>query len=158
MEKNMFRNIGDYISNKDKEFLKSSDIVVDWKSGYESDIRFDENIADEKLALLLSRLAYVFELVDDKIKAREDYEEFVDILNGVRIKKTLQSKNITLPEIANIMSKIDTAKKVSFVINEDDLDTIQALISFCGMIGCEKMGMFFAKLDEEFFEFKLIEE
>jgi len=104
-------------------------------------------------------MAYVFELINEEIKKRDDYEDFEDIIKGIRIKQTLIDNNLTLPEIADILSKIDEAKKVSFLINEDDEETLRYLISFAGCIGFEKVGLFFDKLDIDYFsEFKLIEE
>jgi hypothetical protein len=69
----------------------------------------------------------------------------------VRIKKTLIENNLTLPEFADILSKIDEVKKVSFLINEKDEEIIRYLITFAGCIGFDKVELFFD-------EFKLIEE
>ena len=149
----MFQQIDGYISNKDNKFLENSDLVIGWNE--KGDIEFNDE--DENLALLLARLAYVFELVDEEIKNHPEYEEFIEVLQGLRIKRTLQEKNMTLPEIAQILSKINDAKQVSFVINEDDYDTIRALISLGAMFGFSKVGLFFRELDEEFNEFRLLD-
>jgi hypothetical protein len=69
----------------------------------------------------------------------------------VRIKKTLIENNLTLPEFADILSKIDEVKKVSFLINEKDEKIIRYLITFTGCIEFDKVELFFD-------EFKLIEE
>jgi len=150
----MFKQKENFITNKDEEFLESSDLVIGWNK--EADISFQGNL---KLALLLNRMAYVFELINEDIQKRDDYEDFLDIIKGVRIKQTLIDNNLTLPEIADILSKIDEAKKISFLINEDDEEIIRYLISFAGCIGFEKVGLFFDELDTDYFEeFKLIEE
>jgi len=148
----MFKRVGNYISNKDEEFLKNSDLIIGWnKTG---DISFE---GSEKFILLLSRLAYVFELVCEEIKSNGDYEEFIDILRGVRIKKILEKHNFTLAKIAEILSKIDESQRVSIIINEDDYDTIRGIIGFAAMIGFDKMGLYFDELDEEFYEFRLVD-
>ena len=146
----MFKKTGNYFSNKDIEFLNSSDLVVGWKT--KGDIEFN---GDEKLPLLLSRLVYVFDLVDEKFTQHEDYEEFVDILKGIRIKDTLEKNNLTLPEVADILSKIDEAKKVSIVVNDDEYETILNFMGFSSMMGLlnGKIGLY---LIEES-EYKVIE-
>ena len=149
----MFQQINDYISNKDEKFLENSDLVIGWNE--KGDIEFNEE--DEKLVLLLARLAYVFELVDEEIKSHPDYEELIDILKGIRIKKTLEDKNLTLPDVAGLLSKIDSAKQVAFVINEEEYETIQSLISLGAILGLKKVGLFFRELDEEFYELKLLD-
>jgi hypothetical protein len=150
----MFKEKKEYITNKDDKFLKNSDLTVGWNK--EADITLPANL---QFALLLNRMAYVFDLIDDEIKKRDDYEDFLDIIKGVRIKQTLIDNNLTLPDIADILSKIDDAKKVSFLINEDDEEIIRYLISFAGCLGFDKIGLFFDELDTDYFnEFKLIEE
>jgi len=150
----MFKQKENFITNKDEEFLESSDLVIAWNK--EADISFQGNL---KLALLLNRMAYVFEIINENIQKRDDYEDFVDIIRGVRIKQTLVDNNLNLARIAEILLKIDDAKKVSFLINEDDEETIRYLITFAGCMGFEKVGLFFDELDTDYFEeFKLIEE
>ena len=149
----MFKQNGEYISNKDNEFLKNSDLVIGWNN-QKGEINFE---GDEKLAMLFARLSYVFGLVDDELKKREDYEEFIDILSGIRIKKTLERNNLTLAEVAEFLSKLDENRQISFVIDEDDYDTIRFLIGFSAMIGLEKVGLYFSELDEEFNEFRLVD-
>ena len=149
----MFQQIDGYISNKDNKFLENSDLVIGWNE--KGDIEFRDE--DEDLALLLARLTYVFELVDGEIQSHPEYEEFVEILQGIRIKKTLEDKNMTLPQIVEILSKINDAKQVSFIVNENDYDIIRALISLGAILGFNKIGLFFRELDEEFREFKLID-
>jgi hypothetical protein len=150
----MFKEKEKYITNKDKEFLQNSDLTIGWNK--EADLILPANL---QFVLLLNRMAYVFDLIDDEIKKRDDYEDFLDIIKSVRIKQTLIDNNLTLPEIAEILSKIDDAKKVSFLINEDDEEIIRYLISFASCLGFDKIGLFFDELDTEYFnEFKLIEE
>jgi hypothetical protein len=150
----MFKQKENYITNKDEQFLKNSDLTIGWNK--KAEITLPANL---KFALLLNRMAYVFDLIDDEIKKRDDYEDFLDIIKGVRIKQTLIENNLTLPKIADILSKIDEAKKVSFLINEDDEEIIRYLISFSACFGFDKIGLFFDELDTDYFnEFKLIEE
>jgi len=137
----MFKDIGTYISNKENDFLENSDFIIGWNC--DGDIKLDGN---EKLALLLSRLAYVFDIVNKEIRNDKEYDEFIDTLKGIRIKKTLEDNNITLPEIADILSKINDAK-VSIIIDEDDEDSIGALIAFGKLIGLDKIGLFFKNKD-----------
>jgi hypothetical protein len=148
----MFSNIGEYFSNKDEEFLKNSDLVIGWNA--KGDIELS---GDEKLPLLLARLAYVFELADEKFQKHEDYEEYIDILKGIRIKNTLMKHNLTLPDVADILSKIDEAKQVSIIINDDDYDTIINFMGFGAIMGLlsGKIGLYFTELDDS--EFKVID-
>ena len=146
----MFKKIGEYFSNKDEEFLKNSDLIIGWNT--KGDIELS---GDEKLPLLLSRLAYVFEITDEEFKKHEDYEEFIDILNGIRIKNTLQKHNLSLAEVADILSQIDEAQKVSIIVNDDNYDTILNFMGFSAIIGLlsGKVGLY---LIEES-EFRVIE-
>jgi hypothetical protein len=148
----MFTKNGEYISNKNEEFLKNSDLVIGWNT--KGDIELS---GDEKLPLLLARLAYVFELTDEEFKKHEDYEEYVDILKGIRIKDTLIQHNLTLPDVADILSKIDEAKNVSIIINDDDYDTILNFMGFGAMMGLlsGKIGLYFTELDDS--EFKVFD-
>jgi len=145
----MFKKIGNYFSNRDEEFLKNS-LVIGWKT--EGDIELN---GDEKLPLLLARLAYVFEVVDEEFKKQEDYEEFVDILKGIRIKDTLNKNSLTLPDVADILSKIDEAETISIIVNDEDYDTILNFMGFSAMIGffSGRVGLY---LIEES-EFRVIE-
>ena len=147
----MFKLRDKYVSNKDEEFLQNSEIVIGWKV----DMGIQIN-GDEDFVLLLSRLAYVFEIVSQEIQNNKDYEEFLDILRGVRIKKTLLNNNTSLPKIADLLSKIDKAKSVSIVVNEDEYDIIMNIINFGAMIGFDKVGLYFTNLDEKLYEFRLI--
>ena len=148
----MFKQSGEYISNKNEEFLKNSDLVIGWNT--KGDIKLS---GDDKLPLLLARLAYVFELTDEEFKKHEDYEEFIDILKGIRIKNTLIKHNLTLPDVADILSKIDEAKQVSIIVNDDDYDTILNFMGFGAMMGLlnGKIGLYFTELDDR--EFKVID-
>ncbi|NPA54872.1 MAG: hypothetical protein GXO40_00740 [Epsilonproteobacteria bacterium] len=149
----MFKKQGDFITNKDTSFLKNASLVVGWNTTGDIQLRGNRNFA-----LLLSRLAYVFDIIDDKIKSHQDYEEFIEILHGVRIKQTLIDNNFTLEEIADVLYQIDKAQSVAIVIREDDEETIRFLISFGAVIGFDKIGLFFEELDEDLFEFRLVQE
>jgi len=146
----MFKKVDNYFSNKDIDFLKSSDLILGWNTKGDIELK-----GDEKLPLLLSRLAYVFELTDEEFKNHEDYEEFIDILKGIRIKDTLQKHNLTLPDVADILSKIDEANKISIIVNDEDYDVILNFMGFSAMMGLlsNKIGLY---LIEES-EFKVID-
>jgi len=141
----MFKKVDNYFSNKDGEFLKNSDLVVGWNT--KGDIELS---GDEKLPLLLARLAYVFELTDENFKNSEDYEEFIDILKGIRIKDTLIKHNLTLPDVADILSKIDEAKNISIIVNDDDYDVILNFMGFSAMMGLlsGKIGLYLIEESE----------
>ena len=141
----MFKKVDNYFSNKDKEFLKNSDLVVGWNT--KGDIELSGN---KKLPLLLARLAYVFELTDENFKNSEDYEEFIDILKGIRIKDTLNKNKLTLPDVADILSKIDEAKNVSIIVNDDDYDVILNFMGFSAMMGLlsGKIGLYLIEESE----------
>ena len=141
----MFKKVDNYFSNKDEEFLKNSDLVVGWNT--KGDIKLS---GDEKLPLLLARLAYVFEITDEEFKNSDDYDEYVETLKGLRIKKTLQNNNLTLPDVADILSKIDEAKNVSIIVNDDDYDVILNFMGFSAMMGLlsGKVGLYLIEESE----------
>jgi len=141
----MFKKVDNYFSNKDEEFLKNSDLVVGWNT--KGDIKLS---GDEKLPLLLARLAYVFEITDEEFKNSDDYDEYVETLKGLRIKKTLQNNNLTLPDVADILSKIDEAKNVSIIVNDDDYDVILNFMGFSAMMGLlsGKIGLYLIEESE----------
>jgi len=149
----MFKRIREYFSNKDELFLDESDFIVGWNKN--GDYTFKNG--NEKVAQLLGRLAYVFDIVNEDIKNHDEYEDFIDMLEGVRIKETLKHSELELDDIKNVLSKIDNAQKVSILIDEIDYDTIRFLIGFGALIGFDKIGLYFTELDEEFFEFKFID-
>ena len=105
-------------------------MVVGWN--IEGDISLEAN---EKLALLFARLLYVFDMIDEEITKREDYEDFVDTLKGIRIKQTLKDNNFSLAKAAEIILEIYEADDVKFVINCDDEDVVRAIMAFGKCIG-----------------------
>ena len=77
----MFEKKGEYYTNRDNEFLKNSDLVIFYKSepkklvknyvvigGEEEFSKVDIPKTSKKLPLLLARLAYVFEVYDEKFE------------------------------------------------------------------------------------------
>jgi hypothetical protein len=148
-------DIKNYHTNKDGEFLKNSDLVIFWGEsptklpknyavigGSDEFSRVDIPKRSEKLPLLLARLAYVFEIYDEKLKENEEFEDFVEIvLKSVRVKQTIQKHTTTLEDIAGLLYLIDNAKKISLVVGEIDEVEMENLMSFVKMFG-EKFGIF----------------
>lgn len=136
-----------FYSNKNKEFLEKSDLVVFWNEKPFCGVKkisfrtkCDEceikiNSTNDKVALLLSRLAFVFEIIDETAKELEDYDDFVDFIRGVRIKSTLENAGSSLEEFSAILHLINESENVSIVINEDDEEVVKYLISFAVLIG-----------------------
>ncbi|WP_024787983.1 MULTISPECIES: hypothetical protein [unclassified Lebetimonas] len=159
-------DLQNYYTNKDEEFLKESDLVIFWAElpvklakkyavigGSDEFSRVDIPKRSEKLPLLLARLAYVFEIYDEKLKNDGDFEDFVEIvLKSVRVKQNIQKHTTTLEEIAGLLYLIDNAKKISFIIGEIDEVEMENLMSFVKMLDKE-IGIF-AKtplIDVEFY-------
>jgi hypothetical protein len=105
----MFVKKGEYYTNKDEKFLNESDFVIFWNEkpkkliknyavlgGSDEYSKVDIPRADKELALLLARLAYVFEIYDDELKDMEEFEDFVDILKSVRVKTQIKKHLTTL--------------------------------------------------------------
>jgi len=154
----MFKKIGEYFTNKDENFLKESDFVIFWNEKPKKLIKnyavlgdSDEHSkvdiprADRDLALLLARLAYVFEIYDEKLKDNYEFEDFVDILKGVRVKTQIKKHLTTLEEISGVLYLIDASEKVSIILGDVEEEEIEAVISFAKMFG-DKVGIF-AKTD-----------
>ncbi len=150
----MFEKKGNYFTNKDEEFLKKSDLVIYYNEtpqnllknvaiiGDKSEFsKVDIPISSEKLPLLLARLAYVFEIYDEELKDMDEFEDFVEILKGVRVKKEIQKHNTTLEEIAGLLYLIDEAKKFSIIIGDIDEEEMMNLMSFLKMFE-SKVGVF----------------
>ena len=163
----MFEKKGEFYTNKDEEFLKSSDLVIFWKEkpkhliknyvvigGEDKYSKVDIPKSSKKFPLLLARLAYVFEIYDEKLKELEEFEDFVENLKAIRVKKEIKSHNTTLEEVSGVLYLIDNAKKVSIIadVNEEEMEGI---ISFAKLIG-EKIGIF-SKNDISEFELKFYE-
>ena len=150
----MFEKKGNYFTNKNEEFLKRSDLVIYYNErpqnllknvaviGGKSEFsKVDIPLSSEKLPLLLARLAYVFEIYNEKLKENEEFEDFVEILKGVRVKKEIQKHNTTLEEIAGLLYLIDEAKKFSIIIGNIEDEEMMNLMSFLKMFE-EKVGVF----------------
>lgn len=164
----MFVKKGEYFTNKDENFLKESDFVIFWNEkpkkliknyavlgGSDEHSKVDIPRADKDLALLLSRLAYVFEIYDEELKESDEFEDFVDLLKGVRVKTQIKKHLTTLEEISGVLYLIDSSEKVSIILGEVDDEEIESVISFIKMLG-NKVGLFSKKdiseYDIEFYE------
>ena len=153
----MFEKKGNYFTNKDEEFLKKSDLVIYYNEkpqnllknvavvGGKSDFsKVDIPLSSEKLPLLLARLAYVFEIYNEDLKEKEEFEDFVEILKSVRVKKEIQNHNTTLEEIAGLLYLINEAKNFSIIIGKIDDIEMMNLMSFLKMFE-GKVGVFSKK-------------
>ncbi len=163
----MFEKKGEFYTNKDEEFLKSSDLVIFWKEkpkhliknyvvigGEDKYSKVDIPKSSKKFPLLLARLAYVFEIYDEKLKELEEFEDFVENLKAIRVKKEIKSHNTTLEEVSGVLYLIDNAKKVSIIADVDE-EEMEGIISFAKLIG-EKIGIF-SKNDISEFELEFYE-
>ena len=143
-----------YYTNRDEEFLKQSDLVIFYNEkpsnliknvaviGGKSEFsKVDIPLSSEKLPLLLARLAYVFDIYDEELKEDMDFEDFVEILKGVRVKKEIKRHNTTLEEVAGLLYLMDEADKISVIIGEIDDIELMNLMSFLNMFK-SKVGVF----------------
>jgi len=150
----MIEKKGEFYTNKDESFLKKSDLVIYYNEkpsnlikniaviGGMSDFsKVDIPKTSEKLPLLLARLAYVFEIYDENLKEDMDFEDFVEILKGVRVKKEINAHNTTLEEIAGLLYLMDEAEKISVIIGDIDEIELMNVMSFLSMFG-DKIGVF----------------
>jgi len=150
----MFKKENKYFTNKDENFLKDSDLVIFYNEkpqnllknivviGNKSEFsKVDIPLSSQKFPLLLARLAYVFDIYDEDLKNNEEFEDFVEILKGVRVKKEIQRHNTTLEEIAGVLYLIDEAKKISIIIGDIDDEEMMNLMSFLKMFE-SKIGVF----------------
>jgi len=164
----MFEKKGEFYTNKDENFLKESDFVIFWNEkpkkllknyavlgGRDRHSKVDIPRADKDLALLLSRLAYVFEIYDEKLKNTEEFEDFVEVLKGVRVKPQIKKHLSTLEEISGVLYLIDVSDKVSIILGDVEDEEIEAVISLMKMIG-DKVGIF-SKKDISDFEINFYE-
>jgi len=153
----MFEKKGDYYTNKDDEFLKQSDFVIYWREkpkkliknyavlgGEDKHSKVDIPRADKDLALLLARLAYVFEIYDERLKQSEEFEDFVDVLKSVRVKPQIKKHLTTLEEIGGVLYLIDNSKKVGIIVGDVEEDELEAILSLAKMFG-DKIGIFSKK-------------
>jgi len=164
----MFEKRGEYFTNKNEDFLKESDLVIFWNEkpkkliknyavlgGSDEHSKVDIPRADKDLALLLARLAYVFEIYDEGLKDTEEFEDFVDILKGVRVKTQIKKHLTTLEEISGVLYLIDSSDKVSIILGDVEEEEIEAILGFVKMLG-DKVGVFskndISGYDLEFYE------
>ena len=164
----MFEKKGEYFTNKDEKFLNESDLVIFWNEkpkkliknyavlgGSDEYSKVDIPRADKDLALLLARLAYVFEIYDENLKDTDEFEDFVDILKGVRVKTQIKKHLTTLEEISGVLYLIDSSDKVSIILGDVDEEEVEAVISFVKLLG-DKVGIFskndISEYDLEFYE------
>jgi hypothetical protein len=151
----MFNKEGIFYTNKNQKFLQESDLIIYWNSEVENkDKNFvvvgsiDESSkvdipkSSVKLPLLLARLAYVFEVYDEALKDTDEFEDFVDILKGVRVKKEINNHSSTLEEISGVLYLIDEANKISIIVGDVKEEELETLMSFAKMIGFDKVGVF----------------
>ena len=144
----------DYHTNKNEDYLKESDLVIYYSEkprsllknvavlgGNSEFSKVDIPKTSEKLPLLLARLAYVFEIYDEELKEKEEFEDFVDILKGIRVKSEIKNHNTTLEEVAGLLYLMDEAKKISVIIGDIDEDELMNLMSFLKMFE-KKVGIF----------------
>ncbi|AZV46800.1 hypothetical protein C3L23_05785 [Nautilia sp. PV-1] len=156
----MFEKKGEYYTNKDENFLKESDLVIYWNAkpkkliknyavigGSDEHSKVDVPRADKDLALLLARLAYVFKIYDDRLEDSEEFEDFVDVLKGVRVKTQIKKHLTTLEEISGVLYLMDNSEKISIIIEEIEEEEFEALMSFLVMMGffSNKIGIFSKK-------------
>ena len=150
----MFKKENEYYTNKNEEFLKESDLVIYYNEtpqnllknvavvGGKSEFsKVDIPKTSEKLPLLLARLAYVFDIYDENLKENDEFEDFVEILKGVRVKKEIKKHDTTLEEVAGILYLIDEAKKISVIIGDVEEEEMMNLMSFLKMFE-SKVGVF----------------
>ena len=150
----MFKKDKEYFTNKNEEFLKESDLVIYYNEtpqnllknvaviGNKSEYsKVDIPTSSEKLPLLLARLAYVFDVYDEGLKDLDEFEDFVEILKGIRVKKEIKKHNTTLEEVAGILYLIDEAEKISVIIGDVEDAEMMNLMSFLKMFE-SKVGVF----------------
>ena len=153
----MFEKKGEYYTNKDENFLKESDLVIYWNAkpkkliknyavigGSDEHSKVDVPRADKDLALLLARLAYVFKIYDDRLEDSEEFEDFVDVLKGVRVKTQIKKHLTTLEEISGVLYLMDSSDKVSIILGDVEDEEIEAILGLVKMLG-DKVGVFSKK-------------
>jgi hypothetical protein len=153
----MFEKKGEYYTNKDDKFLNESDFVIFWNEkpkkliknyavlgGSDEYSKVDIPRADRDLALLLARLAYVFEIYNEELKDNDEFEDFVDILKGVRVKTQIKKHLTTLEEISGVLYLMDSSDKVSIILGDVEDEEIEAILGLVKMLG-DKVGVFSKK-------------
>jgi len=162
----MFEKKGEYYTNKNEEFLKSSDLVIFYNQkprkltkdfivmgGSEEFSKVDIPKTSKKLPLLLARLAYVFDVYDENLKDDIDFEDFVEVvLKSIRVKKELLNHDTTLEEVAGVLYLMDNAKKISVIVGDVEEEEMENLLSFLKMFE-SKVGVFSKNKFDLDFEF-----
>jgi hypothetical protein len=165
----MFEKKGEYFTNKNEEFLNQSDLVIIYNDKPRKMLKnyvvlgdrdeysqVDVPKTSEKLPLLLARLAYVFEIFDEKLKENMDFEDFVEIaLKSLRVKKEIQNHETSLEDIAGILYLMDNSQKISIILGEAGEEELENLMSFLAMFDKE-IGVF-SKNDISEYEIKFYE-
>jgi hypothetical protein len=119
-----------FYNEKPKKLIK--DYVV--LGGSDEFSKVDIPKTSKNLPLLLARLAYVFEVYDEKFKEDMDFEDFVEVvLKSIRVKKEIKNHDTTLEEVAGVLYLMDNAKKIGVVVGEIDEEEMENLMSFLKM-------------------------
>ncbi len=155
----MIKKCGEFYSNKDSDFLKSSDLIIYYREkpknliqnvavvgGSAEFSKVDILNSGETFPLLLARLAFVFEIYDKELKNTDEFEDFVEILQGVRVKKEIIAYNTTLEKVAGLLYLINESKKFSVILGKTEDEETMALMSFLSMFK-SKVGIFGKKLE-----------
>ncbi|MFA6144768.1 MAG: molybdopterin-dependent oxidoreductase [Sulfurimonas sp.] len=108
---------------------------------------------DLHLALLLSRFAIIEGAHDEEFlqKYANNYEEFYELTQSVRIKSTLEVINVSLGQIGELLELIREKKTVILVgsgvqnspVESEALDAIDAFGMILGLYGKEGCGVHF---------------
>jgi len=165
----MFKKIGEFYTNKNEDFLNKSDLVIFYNykpkkmlknyvvlGGEDEYSKVDIPKSSKKLPLLLARLAYVFNIYNQKLEDDMDFEDFVEIgLKSVRVKKEIFNHDTSLEDVAGVLYLMDGAKKISVFVGDVEDEEMENLMSFLAMFDKE-IGVF-SKNDISEFEIKFYE-
>ena len=166
----MFEKKGEFFTNKDEEFLNKSDLVIFYNDtpravlkdyivlgGRDEFSKVDIPKTSKTLPLLLGRLAFVFDIYDEKLKEEIEFEDFVEIvLKALRVKKEIENHDTTLEEVAGVLYLIDSAEKISLFLGDATEEEIENLMSFLAMFRHKEIGVF-SKNDISEFEITFYE-
>ena len=101
-----------YWKAKPKKLIKNYVVI----GGSDEHSKVDIPRADKDLALLLARLAYVFRVFDERLEDSEEFEDFIDVLKGVRVKTQIKKHLTTLEEISGVLYLMDIQKKLVLLL------------------------------------------
>jgi hypothetical protein len=119
-----------FYNEKPKKLIKDYVVI----GGMDEFSKVDIPKTSKNLPLLLARLAYVFEVYDEKYKDDMDFEDFVEVvLKSIRVKKEIQNHDTTLEEVAGVLYLIDSAKKIGVVVGDVEEEEFENLLSFLKM-------------------------